>query len=595
MKTSRYLAIALCLALLCGICMPAAFAAGYNDTAGHWAESSIERWSGYNIVEGYDGSFSPDDSLTRGQMAKILSNTLGLTESAENPFADVPAGAWYTPYVLRCYAAGIMEGDGVNANPEAVVTRQETVVMFCRALDIAPADSADLSSYADGGSVADWAAPYMAAATRAGIVNGVGGNQIAPLGDMTRAAFMTVLDRAVTQYINAPGSYTLTDKAGLILVAAGDVTLTGTTSANILVTPAASGKSMGFEKANVTGSITVKADNAKITSTDSTLPEIVRNGAGITVEKSDTTKPSGGGSTGSSGSGSSGSSGGSGGGSSSGGGNNKPTNLTVAEEKTVNSGTYQDVTITEAVGDGTVTLSNMTIQGNLYINGGGSNTINLDKVTIKGKIIISKTGGEPPRLHLSNTPVKTVETTKPAIIEAGDAASVVTDLKAGADVTIQGEKTAVSNLTVPKSEGDAVVEIKVANATVSKVEAQGKTAITGETGKVEQVEAKAAVTVESAVVEKVVVPEEAENVVVDVRGEEAIEVEVNAGDATVAAEDESKVTVTGSTAETVKKHERKWDAGEVTTEPTCSKEGVRTCACTVEGCPTGTKTETIEK
>lgn len=566
MKAKKFSAIMLCLALLCSLCMPTAFAAGYNDTAGHWAESAIDRWSGYNIVEGFGGNFSPDDSLTRGQMAKILSNTLGLTETAANPFSDVPSDAWYTPFVLRCYAAGIMQGDGAMANPEAVVTRQETMVMICRALDIAPVDSAGLSSYADAGDVADWAAPYVAALTGAGIVNGVGGSQLAPGGSMTRASIMAVLDRAVVQYINAPGSYTLTNKAGLILVAVGDVTLTGTTSGNILVTPAASGKAVDFEKANVTGSVTVKADNAKITTKDSTLPDIVQNGAGITVEKKDTPastgtiRPSTG-------------SGGGGGGSSSGGGGGgtpaptpTPTpstpgsttgDLQINEaDPTLEAGvtTYKNIYINAGVGDGEVALSNITIEENLYIRGGGSGSIKLNNVTIGGRIIMDKTltdtVTQPPRLELTNTPVtRPIEVKKAAIVEAKDTASAVTYIGAAAKVEIRGGDTTVGTVEVLAGAEDPI-EVEVTSGTVNTVAANSEAKIAGAGGTVKDVTAKAGVEIDRANgVKTVTVPAAAsETVAVDVK---------NGTVDKVVAEKPATVTSSGSGTGKVKEVEAK--------------------------------------
>ena len=197
----KILSIALIFCLCLGLLPSAALAANstYTDIQGHWAESAIERWSAANVVEGYDGRFFPDQTLTRGQMAKILANVLGLTEVGENPFADLADDAWYTPYVLRCYQAGILQGDGVNANPDAVLTRQEAMTMLCRALGIAPAADADLSDYADADTVAGWAAPYVAAMARSGIVTGVGENRLDPTGQMTRASIMVMLDRAIPQ------------------------------------------------------------------------------------------------------------------------------------------------------------------------------------------------------------------------------------------------------------------------------------------------------------------------------------------------------------------------------------------------------------
>ena len=57
------------------------------------AENSTQRWSDYGIISGYDAnSFGPNNSITRAQLAKILSNTLNLSESAGNPFSDVKSG-----------------------------------------------------------------------------------------------------------------------------------------------------------------------------------------------------------------------------------------------------------------------------------------------------------------------------------------------------------------------------------------------------------------------------------------------------------------------------------------------------------------------
>ena len=77
----KFLSLFLSLVMLLGLCVPTAFATedGYSDTRGHWAEDAIARWSGYGIVEGNNGRFNPNASITRAQMAKILANTLGLT------------------------------------------------------------------------------------------------------------------------------------------------------------------------------------------------------------------------------------------------------------------------------------------------------------------------------------------------------------------------------------------------------------------------------------------------------------------------------------------------------------------------------------
>ena len=206
----KFLSLLLTFILTLNCCIMPGFAADgqYSDTHGHWAESSIERWSNYDIVSGYNGKFSPNGNLTRAQMAVILTNILGLTEEPEDcPFDDVKDSDWFAPYIKKCYAAGIMLGNNGKANPNAPITRQEAIVMLCRTLNIKPGDTNELSVFLDDKSVAEYAAPYIAALVKVGVIKGDDKGNVLPTGMLTRGAIMAILDRSVVQYINKPGTY----------------------------------------------------------------------------------------------------------------------------------------------------------------------------------------------------------------------------------------------------------------------------------------------------------------------------------------------------------------------------------------------------
>ncbi len=576
-KQSKVLSILLSLSMLCSLAMPTAFAADsrYIDTTDHWAETAIERWSDYGVVEGYGDAFNPDNSITRGQMATILSKTLGLTEEAENPFSDISADDWYAPYVLRCYKAGIMLGDNGKANPDAEITRQEAMTMFCRAFGIKADETADLTSFKDSGAIADWALPYVSALVNGGIVSGVSSDMIAPAESMSRAALVTILDRAVVQYINTSGEYDLTNKDGIILVTAGDTILKGETTADILISQATDGKAVTFKDAAITGEVTVQADT-KIINNNSKLPEI--DATVEEVKKETPKKPSGGSS----------------------GGSSRPTisNLTINEEKAVTSGTYNNVTITDAVADGEVTLSNITINGDLTIKGGGSSSIKLDNCTIQGKVIMAKETGEAPRLELTNTPVTTVEVQKPAIIEAVDSASAVTKIEATANIEIKGENTKIDTLAVPET-AESAVAVTVTAGNVATVEAKAETSVTGASNSVDTIVATAAVTADSEAVQKVEIPETAtESVSVTVTGDAAVDVEVNSTSGVAVTGANVTVSTTLETAPdnitvggTAVTHIHKW--GEPTiNNATCEADGEKTYTCIAEGCDDTAKTKT---
>jgi hypothetical protein len=66
------------------------------------------------VLGGYpDGTFRPNDNLTRGQAAKIVSNAAGFSDDippTQQTFTDVPPGSTFWVYVERGYAHGVFSG-----------------------------------------------------------------------------------------------------------------------------------------------------------------------------------------------------------------------------------------------------------------------------------------------------------------------------------------------------------------------------------------------------------------------------------------------------------------------------------------------------
>jgi len=107
----------------------------YRDTVGHWASNCIEAWSGYGVINGYDGNFNPDRSMTRGEFAVVLDRIMKYQKIAENSFNDLGED-FYTSSILRLNQAGVMTGYDSKINPVDVLTREEAAVTLCRALGI---------------------------------------------------------------------------------------------------------------------------------------------------------------------------------------------------------------------------------------------------------------------------------------------------------------------------------------------------------------------------------------------------------------------------------------------------------------------------
>ena len=254
----------------------------YGDTAGHWAEASIERWSGYGIIQGSNGKFDPDGQLTCAQLATILARLLKLPAAKDAGFIDNPADAWYYDAINRCAAAGILKGNGDGTvTPNASITRERAMVMLGRALGIEPIENPNLTQFTDGAQVASYARGMLAALIRAGIVGGVTADQLAPQNNITRAATVTILDRAIGTYADKAGETVNANGKGIVLAVADDVTITG--EVNKLLVPANDIEVTVKGSKNI-DDITVTGDNSKVILDNASADNVTLDGEKSAVE-----------------------------------------------------------------------------------------------------------------------------------------------------------------------------------------------------------------------------------------------------------------------------------------------------------------------
>ena len=254
----------------------------YGDTAGHWAESSIERWSGHGIIQGSNGLFDPNGQLTCAQLATILAKLLKLPAAKDAGFTDNTADAWYYDAINRCAAAGILNGNGDGTvTPEAPITRERAMVMLARALGIEPIRKPDLTKYTDAAQVSAYAQGYVAALIEAGIVGGVTADELAPQDNINRASTVTILDRAISTYADQAGATVKADGKGLVLVVADDVTVTG--SVDKLLVPANDIEVTVKGSKNI-DDITVTGDNSKVILNNSTANDVTLDGKNTELE-----------------------------------------------------------------------------------------------------------------------------------------------------------------------------------------------------------------------------------------------------------------------------------------------------------------------
>ncbi|WP_168735883.1 S-layer homology domain-containing protein [Cohnella fermenti] len=178
--------------------MPTAF----SDIDGHWASAGIRQAVSLGIVKGYpDGTFKPNAAVTRAEFTVMLMQALKPQQNGEElTFADAAAiKAWARQAVAQAVQAGLVTGyeDG-TFRPDDDITRVEMAAVLAKALKLVPEADAG-TGYADDREIPAWAKGTVAAVQEAGLIVGKNGNTFDPVGKTTRAEAVTVLLRMLQQ------------------------------------------------------------------------------------------------------------------------------------------------------------------------------------------------------------------------------------------------------------------------------------------------------------------------------------------------------------------------------------------------------------
>lgn len=241
MQKKRLLAGAMALVMAAGIAVTPASAV-FTDTAGHWAASAIDKWSQkYGIIQGYeDGSFRPDNSITRGAFAGILDRFLQYqTVSPVSTFSDIAGTYWEQP-ILKLHAAGVYLGNNGQALSADTITRQQAVAMIARAFGITGQSAA--LTYLDAAQIADYARPYVAEMTARGYINDSADGYFRPTEAITRAEIVNILNNMVDMLIQEQGTYSgVVEGSVMINASQGAELLDMSIGGNLIVAPGVQG------------------------------------------------------------------------------------------------------------------------------------------------------------------------------------------------------------------------------------------------------------------------------------------------------------------------------------------------------------------
>ncbi|WP_121971311.1 S-layer homology domain-containing protein [Leptolyngbya sp. BC1307] len=159
--------------------------------ANYWAHDYIAGLARLNIISGFgDGTFHPNESVTRAQFAAILRKAfLQSQPTTAQPFTDVPPNYWATEAIYAARSAGFLSGYPDNRfAPNNFITRENALISLANGLKYAEGSPDALSAYQDVDSISNYALPGVRAAAQANlVVNYPNLDQISPYRPASRA------------------------------------------------------------------------------------------------------------------------------------------------------------------------------------------------------------------------------------------------------------------------------------------------------------------------------------------------------------------------------------------------------------------------
>ncbi|KAA8786509.1 hypothetical protein EC604_22010 [Paenibacillus amylolyticus] len=181
----------------------------FADVNSHWAKDAVNDMGSRMIVNGVtDTTFNPNNNITRAEFAAIIVRALGLPAGKGNTsFSDVRSDAWYAGAVETAVSYKLINGfeDG-TFRPQNTITREQAMTIVAKAMSLTglaertPVSdaTATLADFADYSQISGWAKDNLALTVRAKLINGRNAN-IDSKANMTRAEVAVLVERLLKQ------------------------------------------------------------------------------------------------------------------------------------------------------------------------------------------------------------------------------------------------------------------------------------------------------------------------------------------------------------------------------------------------------------
>ncbi len=176
----------------------------FTDIAGHWAKEDIEFVVSRGLFSGTsETKFSPNAAMTRGMFVTVLGRLASADVSgyAKSSFSDVKSDAYYMGYIEWASKNNIVNGVGNGRfAPDQSITREQMAVImsnYAKTIGYTLPKVHVENTFADNGKISAYAKEAVKQMQMAGVISGKNGNLFDPQGTATRAEVSAVLRRFV--------------------------------------------------------------------------------------------------------------------------------------------------------------------------------------------------------------------------------------------------------------------------------------------------------------------------------------------------------------------------------------------------------------
>jgi len=173
----------------------------FSDIQNHWAKPFIQGLLDKELISGFsDGTFKPDDKMTRAQYAALLVKAFNPSAKRDGiNFTDVADDFWAKDVIQQAYRGEFLSGFPDNSfKPNDNVQRAQVIVSLVNGLGLSASDGTVLSTYRDRDAIPDYAKDEVNTATKKEmVVSYPKTEQLNPTKDATRAEVAAMVYQAL--------------------------------------------------------------------------------------------------------------------------------------------------------------------------------------------------------------------------------------------------------------------------------------------------------------------------------------------------------------------------------------------------------------